>query len=89
MERPFSTTSSGTIPKSDFTPASANEGRAMKPFTTIADILFACVALLQLVRFIEAWPVSINGFAVPVWASAFAFVVATILSAMLWRENRK
>jgi hypothetical protein len=61
----------------------------MKPFTLIAVVVFACVALLQLVRLIEAWPVSINGFAVPLWASAFIFVVATVLSVMLWRENRK
>ena len=37
----------------------------MKPFTLIAVVVFACVALLQLVRLIEAWPVSIHGFAVP------------------------
>jgi len=61
----------------------------MKPFTLIAVVVFACVALLQLVRLIEAWPVSINGFTVPLWASAFIFVVATVLSVMLWRENRK
>lgn len=61
----------------------------MKPFTTIAVIVFACVAVLQLVRFIQAWPVSINGFAVPVWASAVVFVVAAVLAVMLWRENRR
>jgi hypothetical protein len=61
----------------------------MKPFTAIAVVVFACVALLQLVRCIEAWPVSIGGFAVPVWASAVVFFVATVLSVMLWRENRK
>jgi hypothetical protein len=60
----------------------------MKPFTTIAVVVFACVALLQLIRFVEAWPVSINGFAVPLWASAVVFAVATALAAMLWRENR-
>jgi hypothetical protein len=61
----------------------------MKPFTTIAVIVFACVALLQLIRFVEAWPLSINGFAVPVWASAIAFVIAGVLAVMLWRENRR
>ena len=61
----------------------------MKPFTTIAVVVFAGVALLQLVRCIEAWPVSIDGFVIPVWASACVFVVATVLSVMLWRENRK
>lgn len=61
----------------------------MKPFTTLAVVVFACVAALQLVRFTQAWPVSINGFAIPVWASAFVFVVATVLAVMLWRENRR
>ena len=61
----------------------------MKPFTTIAIVVFACVALLQLIRLIEAWPVQIDGLAVPVWASAVAFVIASILSVMLWRENRR
>jgi hypothetical protein len=61
----------------------------MKPFTTIAVVVFACVALLQLIRFVEAWPISIDGFAIPVWASAIVFVIASMLVVMLWRENRK
>ncbi|HEV2680751.1 MAG TPA: hypothetical protein VGV14_09655 [Rhodanobacter sp.] len=61
----------------------------MKPFTSIAVVVFACVALLQLIRFVEVWPVSIDGFAVPVWASAIAFVIASMLAVMLWRENRR
>ena len=61
----------------------------MRPFTTIAVVVFACVAVLQLARFTQGWPVSIAGFAVPVWASAVVFVVATVLALMLWRENRK
>lgn len=61
----------------------------MKPFTTIAVVVFACVALLQLIRFVEAWPLSINGLAVPVWASAIAFGIASVLAVMLWRENRR
>jgi hypothetical protein len=60
----------------------------MKPFTTIAVIVFALIALLQLLRVLFAWPVSVNGMAVPVWPSAIAFVVAAVLSVMLWREGR-
>jgi hypothetical protein len=60
----------------------------MKPFTTIAAVVFAFVALLQLLRVMLAWPVSINGIVVPVWASAIAFVIAAGLSVMLWRERR-
>ncbi|MBI1732141.1 MAG: hypothetical protein HYR49_05155 [Gammaproteobacteria bacterium] len=61
----------------------------MKPFTTIAALVFALIALAQLLRFILAWPVSVNGVAVPVWVSAVAFVIAAGLSCMLWRERRR
>jgi hypothetical protein len=60
----------------------------VKPFTTIAAIVFALIAVLQLLRFVLAWPISINGLAVPVWVSAVAFVIAAGLSVMLWRERR-
>lgn len=61
----------------------------MKPFATIAAVLLGLIALLQLVRFALAWPVTVNGFSVPVWVSAIAFVVAGGVSIMLWREGRK
>ncbi len=55
-----------------------------KPFTIAAIVLLAMMALMQLIRFICAWPVLI---AIPVWCSAVAFVVAGGFSFMLWREN--
>lgn len=61
----------------------------MKPFTAMAAMLFAIIALVLLLRFIQAWPVSINGLLVPVWASAAAFVLSLVLSIMLWRESRR
>ncbi len=60
----------------------------MKPFTAIASVLFAIIALVHLLRFIQAWPVSINGILVPVWASAITFVLSLALSIMLWRERK-
>ena len=60
----------------------------MKPFSAIASVVFALAALLQAVRFLQAWPVSINGFEVPVWASAVFCVIAATLSVMVWRERR-
>ncbi len=59
----------------------------MKPFTAMAALLLALIALLQLLRFILAWPVSVNGVDIPVWVSALAFAVAGGLSVMLWRER--
>ena len=61
----------------------------MKPVTMAAIFLFALIALLQLLRFVLAWEVTVNGLIVPVWASAIAFVVAAGLAMMLWREAKQ
>ena len=58
----------------------------MKPFTTVAVVVFTLVALLQLIRALSGWEVTVNGIAIPIWASAIAFVVAAALAVMLWRE---
>jgi hypothetical protein len=42
---------------------------------------------LQLVRFVQAWPVSVNNIVVPVSFSAIAFVVVALLAVMTWRER--
>ncbi len=61
----------------------------MKPFTAVAAFVFALVAVLQLIRFLMEWEVTVNGMVVPVWASAVAFVVAAGLAAMLVLEARR
>ena len=60
----------------------------MKPFTTIAIIVFSLVALLQLLRLALGWDVAVNGVLIPLWASVIACVVAGALAFMLWREAR-
>ena len=60
----------------------------MKPFTTIAVLVFAIVAAIQLIRVLLGWAVTINGLDIPAWASLVACVVAALLSVMVWRENR-
>ena len=59
----------------------------MKPFTTIAVVLLSIIALMQLVRFLKRWVVTINGKEIPVWASGVAFVVAGGVAIMLWLER--
>lgn len=59
-----------------------------KPFTLIAVVLFSLIALLQLLRFILGWQVTVNGVTIPVWVSGIAFVIAAGLAAMVWRETR-
>ena len=40
-----------------------------KPFTITAVVFFSLIALLQLLRFILGWEVTVNGVTVPVWLS--------------------
>jgi hypothetical protein len=60
-----------------------------KPFTVIATVLLSLIAILQLLRFILGWEVTVHGVSVPVWASGIAFVVAAGLAVMVWLEMRK
>lgn len=62
-------------------------GNVKKPFTILAVVLFSLIALLQLLRFILGWQVTVNGVTVPVWVSGIAFVIAAGLAAMVWRER--
>jgi len=61
----------------------------MKPFTTIAAVVFAIVAVVHLHRLVLGWQVIVNGVEIPLWASAVGFVIAAGLSVMLWRERRE
>jgi len=61
----------------------------MKPFTTIAAIVLAIVALVHLVRLFAGWEVIIAGYVVPVWFSLPGFIVAGGLAIMIWREAGK
>ena len=60
-----------------------------KPFTTVAAIIFAVVALVHLLRLVYGWVVSIAGGDVPMWASVPGLVIAGVLAAGLWWESRK
>ena len=60
----------------------------MKLFTNVAVFVFTLVALLQLLRVVLGWEVTINGFTVPLWASVVACVIAATLAIMVWRESR-
>jgi hypothetical protein len=61
----------------------------MKPFSLIAALVLGLVALVQLLRLILGWLVVVNGFAIPLWASAVACLVAAGLAVMVWREARR
>jgi len=57
-----------------------------KPFTVVAVVVLSLVSLLQLLRLVLGWAITINGVAIPLWASGIAVVVAAGLAAMVWRE---
>ena len=59
-----------------------------KPFTLVAVAVLSLVSLLQLLRLLLGWEMTIDGIAIPLWASGLAFVVAAGLAAMVWRERR-
>ena len=60
----------------------------MKPFITLACLLLAAIAVLQLTRLLLGWKIVVNGYAVPLWASGVAAILTGGLSLLAWRESR-
>lgn len=63
-------------------------GQDMKPFTTVATIVFAIIALAHLYRLISPFDVVVAGTVLPSWVSVAGALVASVLALMLWREAR-
>jgi len=61
----------------------------MKPFTAIAAIFFALVALLHIARLVKGWEVVVDGVTIPMWVSPLGIVIAGGLAFLLWREARR
>ena len=59
-----------------------------RPFTLIAGLLLAVIALAQATRAFLGIDVVIDGYHVPIAASWIAAVVAGVISVMLFREAR-
>lgn len=59
-----------------------------RPFTLLAVLIFAVVALVHLLRLAYGWAVTINGAAIPMWASILGLAISAALAVMLWRESR-
>ncbi|MGH8633115.1 MAG: hypothetical protein ACRET7_03175 [Burkholderiales bacterium] len=60
-----------------------------KPFTSLAAIIFAVIALVHLLRWIYGWVVNVAGGDVPMWTSVLGVLIAGVLAAGLWWESRK
>jgi len=61
----------------------------VKPFTTIAIVIFALMAVLHVLRLILGWEAVINGMVVPMWVSVVGVFIAGGLAVMLWHESRR
>ena len=61
----------------------------MKPFTRIAVFVLWLIALVQLLRFILRWEVTLNGAPMPLWLSGLVAALAAGLAVMVWRERRR
>ena len=59
----------------------------MKPFTRIAVVVLWLIALLQVLRFILRWDVTLNGASVPLWLSGLVAALVAGLAVMVWRER--
>lgn len=60
-----------------------------KPFTLIAAIIFAIVALLHLYRLFTYYQVILGTHAIPMWVSYLGVLIPGLLAVMLYRESRR
>jgi hypothetical protein len=61
----------------------------MKPFTTVAVVVFSIIAVVHLLRLFFHWQLTINGMLVPIWVSIPGFIITGVLAFMLQREAKK
>jgi len=60
-----------------------------RQYVVVSGVLFGVIAALQAVRALNQWPVHIDGFDVPVWASWIATIVAGSLCVWAFRSRHK
>jgi hypothetical protein len=59
-----------------------------RPFTLIAALIFALMALIHVYRLFTDFQVVLGSHVIPMWASYVAIVVAGGLAIGLYRESR-
>lgn len=59
-----------------------------RPFTLIAAIIFAAMALLHVYRLFTQFQVVLGSHEIPMWASYLGVIVPGVLAVMLYRESR-
>ena len=61
----------------------------MRPVAYVSVVVFALLALMQLLRLIMRSEVILDGVPVPIWASVPGFVLYAGLAVLLFRESRR
>jgi hypothetical protein len=61
----------------------------VRPVPTTAALVFGLISLMQLLRLVLRWQITLNGATVPIWLSGIAFVLAAVLAVLLWRDARR
>ena len=59
-----------------------------RPFTFIAALIFALMALLHVYRLFTHFQVILGSHTIPMWVSYLGVVVPGVLAIMLYRESR-
>lgn len=60
-----------------------------KPFTFLAVLIFALIAIVHVLRLVFGWEVTLNAAVVPMWVSVIGLLIAGALAVALWWESRK
>lgn len=60
----------------------------MRRYEQVSGAFFCLLAALQLTRLLLRWPVQVAGVAVPLWASALAFLVTSAFAVWAFRAAK-
>jgi hypothetical protein len=58
----------------------------VKPFTTVAVVFLALIAIVHFLRLFAGWGLTVVGLVIAVWWSALGVLIAGGLALMVWRE---
>jgi hypothetical protein len=57
----------------------------MRTYVLVSELVFDALTALQLARLLLRWPVTVAGYAVPLWVSAVAVAVAGTMAVWAMR----
>jgi hypothetical protein len=58
----------------------------VRPYEVVSGVVFAAVAIAQLLRAVRAWTIQVDAWSIPVWPSWVAALTAACLSAWAFRR---